>query len=179
MEISSFYTCVPKITIVRCTVLEISSERDTFLVILHYFLPYYAPNKLKNQNFEKMKKALKKKCTWKNCNHFTNVYQKLQSCDACFLRYEVWHFWVIQQPRKLKLCKNKNKKPRDITFLQMCKWRSYDVCFLRQKVQLRKILAIFGHFTPWQPGKLKFWNNEKNAFLEILFYTCAPKMMII
>ena len=89
------------------------------------------------------------------------MYQKLQSCDACFLRYEVWHFWVIQQPRKLKLCKNKNKKPRDITFLQMCKWRSYDVCFLRQKVQLRKILAIFGHFTPWQPGKLKFETMKK------------------
>ena len=90
LEISSFYTCVPKITIVRCTVLEISSERDTFLVILHYFLPYYAPNKLKNQNFEKMKKALKKNvhekivitlqmCT-KNYNHVMHASSGMK-CD--------------------------------------------------------------------------------------------------
>ena len=57
LEISSFYTCVPKITIIWCTVLEIRSVRQTeFFVILVHFLPFQPPDNLETQNF-KIKKA--------------------------------------------------------------------------------------------------------------------------
>ena len=57
-EMSSFYKCVPKIKIIGCTVPEIQSETDWFFfVILGHILPFYPPNNLENQNFEKMKKV--------------------------------------------------------------------------------------------------------------------------
>ena len=40
-----------------------------YFVILDYFLPFYSPNNLENQNFQKMKNA------WIS-SHFTNVYHK-------------------------------------------------------------------------------------------------------
>ena len=36
---------------------EISHTMDRIFVILDHFLPFYPPNNLKNQNFEKMKKT--------------------------------------------------------------------------------------------------------------------------
>ena len=59
LEISSFYTCVPKTTIMWGTVPEIRSETEFFC----HFGPFFAlltpspPNNSENQNFEKMKKA--------------------------------------------------------------------------------------------------------------------------
>ena len=56
MEVSSFYTYVPKTTIIWGT----ESGRILF-VILGHLLPFYSPplppNYPENQNFEKMKKA--------------------------------------------------------------------------------------------------------------------------
>ena len=55
LEISSFYTCVPKTTIIWRTVPEICSVN-----ILGHFLPVTSPpppNNPENQNFEKMKKT--------------------------------------------------------------------------------------------------------------------------
>ena len=54
MEITSFYTCVPQMTIIWCMVSEKWSGTEFFLV-LDYFLPFYPPNNLENQNFEKIK----------------------------------------------------------------------------------------------------------------------------
>ena len=51
LEILSFYTCVPQMTIISCMVLEISSMTNRIFVILGYFLPFYPPE---NQTFEKM-----------------------------------------------------------------------------------------------------------------------------
>ena len=58
LEISSFYTCVPKTIIIWGTVPEIWSE-NFFLVILGQFLPFTSPpsNNPDNQNFQRMKKA--------------------------------------------------------------------------------------------------------------------------
>ena len=56
LEISSYYTCVPKTTIIWGRVPEIQSETE-FFDILGHFLPFYPPNNLENQNFEKMKTA--------------------------------------------------------------------------------------------------------------------------
>ena len=59
LEISSFYTCVPKTTIIWGTVPEIQSETNFFC----HFGPFFAlylplhPNNPENQNFEKIRKA--------------------------------------------------------------------------------------------------------------------------
>ena len=53
LDMSSFYTYVPKITIIWCMLPEIWSTTDKFFVILGHFLPFIGP---KNQNLEKMKK---------------------------------------------------------------------------------------------------------------------------
>ena len=49
LEMSSFYTCVPEITIIWCMLLEIWSATDFFfLVIFGHFLPFYPTNNPKN-----------------------------------------------------------------------------------------------------------------------------------
>ena len=53
MEVSPFYTYVPKITIIRCTVSEIWNETE-FFIILGHFLTFF-PMDPENQNFGKMK----------------------------------------------------------------------------------------------------------------------------
>ena len=60
LEISSFYTSVPKIMIICYTVPEIWHATDVivFFYILGYFLPFYSCNSLKNENFKKIKKFL-------------------------------------------------------------------------------------------------------------------------
>ena len=49
-----FYTSVPKIMIIRYTVLKIWHMTDV-IVIFHFglFLPFYHPNSAKNQNKKK------------------------------------------------------------------------------------------------------------------------------
>ena len=53
---SSFYTCVTKITIIRYKVPEYRVRLTEFFVILGHFLPFYHPaNDPQNQNFEEKK----------------------------------------------------------------------------------------------------------------------------
>ena len=59
LDVLSFYTCVPQMTIIWCMVPEIRSVTDRILVILDHFLHFYPSNNTKNQIFEKMKKHLK------------------------------------------------------------------------------------------------------------------------
>ena len=40
---------------------DVEHGQIDFFVILNYFLSFYPPNKLKNQNFEKMKKKRKRR----------------------------------------------------------------------------------------------------------------------
>ena len=58
LEISSFYTCVPKTTIIWGMVPEIWSEAGRSFCLLGYFLPFYPSNNPENQNFEKTKKRI-------------------------------------------------------------------------------------------------------------------------
>ena len=55
LEMSSFHTGVPKITIIWCMLPEMWSVTEIFAILGHC-LPFYQPNNLKNQNFEKTKK---------------------------------------------------------------------------------------------------------------------------
>ena len=59
MEISSFYTSVPKIMIICYTVPEIWRMMDVIAIyILGYTFPFFLPNSPKNENFKTMKKDL-------------------------------------------------------------------------------------------------------------------------
>ena len=59
LEISSFYRCVPKTTIIWVTVPEIWSDTDRIICNFGLFLPFYpppSPNNPENINFEKNEK---------------------------------------------------------------------------------------------------------------------------
>ena len=91
LEISSFYTSVPKIMIICYTVPVIWCITDV-IVIFHFglffaLLPTKCP---KNQNFEWMKKK-----TTLRYHHFTQVYQKSWSYAIMFLRYGTWHKYLL------------------------------------------------------------------------------------
>ena len=58
LEISSFYTSVPKMMVICCTVPEIWCM--TYVIVIFHFRLFFALsllNSLKNQNFKKMKKT--------------------------------------------------------------------------------------------------------------------------
>ena len=92
LEISSFCTYVPKTSIIWCTVPEIQSETD-FFVIFGHFLPIHPPNNPKNQNFEIIKKMpgdiILFLCTT-NDNHMMYC-----SWDIERNRHNFLSFWVI------------------------------------------------------------------------------------
>ena len=50
LDISSFYSNVPKIMIIGYAVPEIWHMMDVIIIFLGYFLPFYHPNRQKNEN---------------------------------------------------------------------------------------------------------------------------------
>ena len=115
LEISSFYTCVPKITIIWYMVPEIQSEADRNFC---HFGPFFAlsppwqPGKsklLKNEN-----------TTWRYYQ-LTHVHHKWQSHNVWFLSYRAQqtefftildhflHFYPPNNPKNQNLEKMKNK----------------------------------------------------------------------
>ena len=83
LEISSFYTTIPKIMIKCCTAPEIWCMTDViiFRFGLLFVLPPSHPNSLKSQNFQKNEKS--------TYHHFTRVYQGWWLDDVLFLRYDL------------------------------------------------------------------------------------------
>ena len=82
LEMSSFYTSVPKIMIISYTVLEIWHMTDV-IAIFHFglFSAFLPPQQTKKSKFLKNEKN-----SWRY-HHFTIVYQKLWLVDVRFLRY--------------------------------------------------------------------------------------------
>ena len=74
------------------------------------------------------------------------------------------HYW----PQKLKFGKNVKNTWRYYPFTHVYhKSRSYDVWFLRYKVQRTEFFVILGHFYPLTlltTQKIKIWKNEKNSW---------------
>ena len=131
-EISSFYTCVPKITIIWCTAPEIQSETHnfchfgplyifcTFFVLSTEFfiildhslfaicLLFHSTTTLKIKILKINER--KKKKNWRYY-HFINVYPTWQSCDVCFKIQNFLSFWTIFCPfspiatQKIKILK--------------------------------------------------------------------------
>ena len=70
LEISPFYTSLPKITIIRCIVPEIQSEAARPIFFCHFgqFLYFQPPNNPENENFLKMKIIL-----WDTLLHMCSI----------------------------------------------------------------------------------------------------------
>ena len=121
LEMSSFYTCASKTTIIWGTVPEIWSETDRSFYHLGQFLSFYLSTSL-------------------IFYHFTQVYQKSWSWATLFLRYGTWRincflFWTIfctfnpsNSPKIFFLSKEHLKISSFLTYVP--KW-SDDVRFLR------------------------------------------------
>ena len=114
LRILSFYTCIPQMMIIWCMVPKIWSTTDRIFVISDYFLPFYPPNNLENQNFEKLKKMpvdiiILHMCTI-NENHMMYV-----SWDMEHIRHNIFSFWTIFYPftslttQKIKILKKSKK----------------------------------------------------------------------
>ena len=84
MEILSFYTCVPKMTIIWYMVPDTSSTIDRFFC---HFALYFAllPTKIPR----KSKFWINERNSWRYY-HFTHEYHKWKSYDVWFLRYGAW-----------------------------------------------------------------------------------------
>ena len=96
---------------------DVEHGQIDFFVILNYFLSFYPPNKLKNQNFEKMKKKEK---TQGGYHHFTHVYNNENhmmygSWDMKHNRHNFLSFWTMffsftqLTTQKIKILKKKIK----------------------------------------------------------------------
>ena len=115
----SFYTYVPKATIIWGTVSKIEWDRQ-ILSFLGHFLPFYPHNNPENENFEKLKIAYEDVILLYMCtkNHDYMVYA---SCDMG-ATHNFLSFWVIFCPSKTLLVpKIKNcKKIRKHFFFCLC-----------------------------------------------------------
>ena len=160
------------------------AQQTDFFVILGHFLPFYPTNKLKNQNFEKMKKSF-----WRYY-HFTFVYHECQSYDVRLLRYGVQQaksFLILDHflpfYLKIKILKKNLRRYHQLTLVYQT-WQSYDVWFVRYKVQWTEFFVdYFLPFCPTptplptHPDPLKTWKmkiliewNKKKKILEILSF---------
>ena len=85
LEISSFYTSVPKIMIICYTVPEIWHVTDV-IVTFHFglFFTLLAPKQLEKSKFYENEKNARR------YHQFKDVYQKLRSDDTRFLRNGAW-----------------------------------------------------------------------------------------
>ena len=142
------------------------------LVILGHFLPFI-PLKTPKINILKNEKIC-----WRY-HHSTNVQQKSQSYDVQFLRYgqKFLSFCAIFCPftspliiPNVKILKEKKKMAGDVILLHIYvyhKRRSYEIWFLKYKVQQTEIFNILGHFLPFQPLdnlENQNFNTEKNTW---------------
>ena len=85
LEISSFYTSVPKSWLHAIMFLRYGMWQVQLLFfILGYFFLFHPPNSPKNENFKK-----KEKSTWRY-HHFKHIYQKSWSYTILFLRFGTW-----------------------------------------------------------------------------------------
>ena len=179
----SFYTSVPKTTIIWGTVPEIRSETDR--IFCHFRQFFYPPNNQENQNFKKMKKASRDviilhMCT-KNHNHMMFASWDMEYNRQIFVISG--HFCpftpLLTSQKKFGINVKKTWVYYPITNVYH-KWWSYDVWFLRYKAWQTVIL---GHFLPFDPpNNLKnqsFEKTKKQHLKILLFYTCIPQMMII
>ena len=155
-----FYTCVPKITIIWCTVPEIRSETGR---IFWYFGPFFALSAPWQHGKSKFWKT--ERNTWRYY-HFTHAYHKWLTCP------------------KNKNSEKMKKISRHIIFLQKCT-KNHDHMLYCSWDMARDgcncyflFWAIFCPFTPLTAQKIKISKKWKEHLEISSFYTCVPKIMI-
>ena len=170
---------IPEIWSVRD---RIFSHFGPFLVLLPLY-PCPPLNNSKNQNFEKMKKVPRKKCTI-NDNHMIYGSWDINCNRQIFLSY--WaiscHFTPLTaQKRGLQKVK---KATGDIIILQKCTKNHDHVLYCSWDMACDtcnfyfSFWAIFCSFTPATAQIIKI-SKKWNKSLEISpFYTCVPKIML-
>ena len=148
LKISSFYTCVPKITIIWCTVPEIRSETDRlFLSFCAIFCNFTTTtnNDPKNQNFEKKWKKMPGDIIFL----YIHVYHKWRSCDIWFLRYNVREteiFVILGHFLSFQLLDNLENQNFNI---EKNTWRYYRFTHLHHKwVRQTRFLPFYPSMDP-------------------------------
>ena len=131
LEISPFYTSVPKIMIICYTVPEI--WHVTYVIFIFHFGLFFAllpSNSSKNKNFK-----TRKKNTWRY-HQFTHGYQKLWLDAVRFLRYGayyiLWRYYILHN------C-TKNSWSYGILFLRYGTWH------------MSLLFFILGYVLPFYP----------------------------
>ena len=162
LQLSSFYTCLPKIRIIWCMLPEIWSVTDRFFIIFSHFLHLPPPKFLKSE-----------KNSWRYYL-FLHMYHKWRLYDVWFQKYKVqWtecfvilgHFspFYPTTTHKIKIF----KKSLEI----------FDACVTKIRIILCMVPNIwsvinrfFCHFGPLfaflnsqQPRKSKFRKHEKDT----------------
>ena len=118
LETPSFYTCVPKITIILWTVPEIQNENDRIFPHFRLYFVFFPPNDTENQNFKKMKKMpgdiilLHKSA--KYCDHMLQCSWDMMRDGQNFL--SLWIMFCSFNPLTIQFWK-KWKKDLDILSL--------------------------------------------------------------
>ena len=163
---SSFYTCVSKITIIWCMLPEISNATDNLLSfwVMFYSLPHSWPENLKIWEIEKMPGRI---ISLHLCitidDHMMYVSQ-----DAEHDRHNFLSFWTaiyLLPTKKIKILKKWKESSGDVTILHMCSknhdhimYASWDIECDRQSFVIWVIFCSLPHY--WLK-KLKFWDIEK------------------
>ena len=157
---SFFYNSAPKIIFICYTILEIWCMTDVIIFHFRPFFAFYCPNRLKNQNFEKMKKLPGNIIILYRCNINDNnmIYG---SWDTECHGQTFSTFWTIfcsftlVTTQKMKIWKNENKH---LEILLFYKCVSYDVWFLRYGVcDIQNFFVILDQFLLFYLHK-----NQKN-----------------
>ena len=158
----SFYTCVPKTTIMWGTVPEIRNETDGNLC---HFGPFFAllhPDNPKNQNLEKMKKwsgdVIILHMSTKNQDHMGQSIQE----------------WISRFCGRQPL---KNLLSPLLNILSHRMYAPWDMECGRHDVL--SFCVIFSPFFPLLTPKIKIWKKCKRNIEILSFYTCVPYMKII
>ena len=153
-----------------------------FFAYLGYFFPFYLPNNLQNQNFEKILKSSNKTTTGDIINlHMCTINENYMVNGSWDMEHDR-HNGLFVALLSLNNPKNQNfeimkKMPQDIIILHKNTINknhingSWDI----------KCDSHLGHFSPFYPtSNLKNQNFEKKNHLEISsFYTSVSKTMII
>ena len=165
-------------------------QRTEFLVILDQFLPFYPPNNLRNQNFEKLKKTprdiILQMCTINDGPVIWCMVPEIWSTtDKIFCHFGLFFaFLPLNNPKNQNFVKME-KPPGDIIILHRCDLNENHMMysFWDTERDRQKFLSFWTSFctlllsplppslTTWKTKILKKWKY----CLELLsLYTCVP-----
>ena len=93
-------------------------------------------------------------------------------------------FYRPNNPKKVKILKNWEKKPADIIVLHLFFTNDDHMVYgfldvERDRHNFLSFWTIFALLPPWQPKKYKFWKNWKRILKISSFYTCVTQTTII